>query len=132
MYTQAINLSPDAVFYSNRAACYANLDDYESVIADCNRALDLDKRYLRALNRRAIANEKLKRWRGALQDYTVISVFEDFKNQSSVESLDRALKEVAKEVLDSEYKVLITVFLYDCCNCRYDRRRSSSCWNGLS
>jgi import receptor subunit TOM70 len=49
---------PDPIFYSNRAACYANLGKSDDVIADCNEALKLDPTYIKALNRRAQALEK--------------------------------------------------------------------------
>ena len=43
---------------------------YQQVVADCDSALDLDKRYIKALNRRATALEALERFeeasRGAL------------------------------------------------------------------
>ena len=46
-YTKAIEVSVkrDAVFYSNRAACYGNHSppEYEKVVADCDEALKLDK-----------------------------------------------------------------------------------------
>jgi import receptor subunit TOM70 len=48
----------DPIFYSNRAACYANLGFNDRVIEDCNEALALDPIYVKALNRRAHALEK--------------------------------------------------------------------------
>jgi hypothetical protein len=36
-----------------------NLDNVQAVISDCTEALRLDKTYLKALNRRANAQEKL-------------------------------------------------------------------------
>jgi import receptor subunit TOM70 len=63
-YTQAILFKPDPIFYSNRAACYANLGKVDEVIADCNEALKLDSTYIKALNRRAQALEK----KGKLSD----------------------------------------------------------------
>ncbi|KAI8850546.1 hypothetical protein BC829DRAFT_442137 [Chytridium lagenaria] len=59
-YTQAINLKPDAVFYANRAACAANLGRYNEVIEDCNFALGLDARYVKAIYRRAQAYVSLE------------------------------------------------------------------------
>ena len=57
-YTRAILFKPDPIFFSNRAACYANMGKSEEVIADCNEALKLDSTYIKALNRRAQALEK--------------------------------------------------------------------------
>jgi import receptor subunit TOM70 len=58
-YTKAIAAFPLAVFYSNRAACYSNLNRPEDVIPDCNRALSMDRTYVKALNRRAVAREQI-------------------------------------------------------------------------
>lgn len=40
-----MSVKRDAVFYSNRAACYGNHSppEYEKVVADCDEALKLDK-----------------------------------------------------------------------------------------
>lgn len=58
-YTKAIAAHPLAVFYSNRAACYSNLNRPQDVIPDCNKALSMDRTYVKALNRRAVAREQL-------------------------------------------------------------------------
>lgn len=47
------------MFYCNRAACYTNQHKYREVIQDTNEALKLDSTYVKALNRRAVAAEKL-------------------------------------------------------------------------
>ncbi|KND02792.1 uncharacterized protein SPPG_01873 [Spizellomyces punctatus DAOM BR117] len=96
LYTQAIILQPDAVFYSNRAACYANLNDYDKVVEDCTEALKLDPNYIKALNRRAQAYENEDRWVDALNDYTVMCVLEEFKNDAVLSSTDRVLKTLAQ------------------------------------
>lgn len=89
LYTQAIQMSvvPEAVFYSNRAACkYPNLQltvlpflplslgyvnfsppQHERVVADCDAALKLDRTYIKALNRRATALEALGRLEEAVR-----------------------------------------------------------------
>lgn len=58
LYTQAIRFLADPVYYSNRAACYANLGQVDRVIADCSEALRLNPTYIKALQRRAIAYER--------------------------------------------------------------------------
>lgn len=59
MYSKAIAAEPQSVFYCNRAACYTNQHKYREVINDTNKALELDPAYVKALNRRAVAAEKL-------------------------------------------------------------------------
>lgn len=91
-YTRAIEISPkpEAVFYSNRAACqcshiyilicfsivsfgenvgYINMKPpkYELVLQDCDEALKLDSTYVKALNRRASALEGLNNFKDALR-----------------------------------------------------------------
>ena len=60
---------PEPVFYSNRAACYVSVEppQHEKVVADCDEALKLDSRYVKALNRRATALEALERYEDALR-----------------------------------------------------------------
>ncbi|KAI8819490.1 import receptor [Fimicolochytrium jonesii] len=104
LYSQAIVLQPDAVFYSNRAACYANLNDYDNVINDCTEALKLDNQYLKALNRRAQAYESQEKWSESLNDYTVMCVLEEFKNESVLGSCDRILKNFAQSKAQEQIK----------------------------
>jgi mitochondrial import receptor subunit TOM70 len=57
------------VFYSNRAACYVSMEppQHEKVVEDCDEALKLDSRYVKALNRRGTALEALGRLEDALR-----------------------------------------------------------------
>ncbi len=58
-YTNAITECPDnknddlSTFYQNRAASYEMLKKYKEVIDDCNKAIELNNRYVKALVRRA-------------------------------------------------------------------------------
>ena len=40
---------------------------YEKVVEDCDKALALDKKYVKALNRRATALEALERYQDSLR-----------------------------------------------------------------
>ncbi|KAB5591896.1 Outer membrane translocase receptor tom70 [Ceratobasidium theobromae] len=77
-YTQAIDMSPapQAVYYANRAACYIDMKppNYEKVIEDCTTALNLDPKYVKALNRRASALEATERLEEALRDFTALAI----------------------------------------------------------
>ncbi|KAJ3764197.1 ADP/ATP carrier receptor [Lentinula raphanica] len=96
LYSRAIEISPKAepVFYSNRAACYMNMDpaQYELVVQDCDEAIKLDPTYVKALNRRASAFESLERYAEALRDYTATTVLEKFTNQATPLAVERVLK----------------------------------------
>ncbi|GAB6023140.1 Mitochondrial import receptor subunit TOM70 [Chamberlinius hualienensis] len=102
-YTKAIKLCPKnkndslATFYQNRAASYEKLKQFEKVVADCNLALELKPSYVKALNRRAKAFEKLDKLEEALEDATAICVLEEFQNQSSLILADRILKRLGQQ-----------------------------------
>lgn len=115
----------DPIFYSNRAACYANLGLNERVIEDCNEALKLDPVYVKALNRRAHALEKkgdlenslygkfiflyyLWEWKDWFfffvnTDFTCVCILDAFKNDAASKAMERVLKLVsenrAKEIM---------------------------------
>ncbi|KAI0755697.1 ADP/ATP carrier receptor [Fomes fomentarius] len=98
-YTRAIAVTPkpEPVFFSNRAACHVNLNppQHEKVVEDCDAALALDRKYLKALNRRATALEALERYEEALRDFTAGAILDQFQNMSAAESVERVLKKLA-------------------------------------
>ncbi|CAG8651332.1 5687_t:CDS:2, partial [Racocetra fulgida] len=96
LYTQAIAFNQDdPIFYSNRAACYYNINEYLRVIDDCNSALEMDPCYVKALNRRAMAYEQTARYEESLHDFTAACIIGEFKNENAAASIDRLLKKVA-------------------------------------
>ncbi|EPQ29817.1 uncharacterized protein PFL1_02490 [Pseudozyma flocculosa PF-1] len=112
-YTKAIAAHPMAVFYSNRAACYSNLSKPELVVPDCDEALRMDKTYVKALNRRAVAREQLGSPAAdaasaeglgeekaellfqSLADFTAVAILGQFKDASATESVERVLRKLA-------------------------------------
>ncbi|KAJ3371737.1 TOM (translocase of outer membrane) complex component [Allomyces arbusculus] len=96
-YSKAIDLQPtSAVFWCNRAACHANLNDPKSVVEDCTKALALDPAYVKALHRRAIAYEQLGQLRDALNDFTTITILDGYKNPNAMNAAERLLKTLAE------------------------------------
>ncbi|KAE9394939.1 mitochondrial outer membrane translocase receptor TOM70 [Gymnopus androsaceus JB14] len=99
LYTRAIETSPKAepVFYSNRAACYMNMEPpkHALVVEDCDAAIKLDSNYVKALNRRAMACEALERYPEALRDFTATTLLEKFTNQTTQLAVERVLKTMA-------------------------------------
>lgn len=78
-YDNALKLTPKihpdrAVFHSNRAACLMQMKpiDYETVVAECTMALQVQPRYVRALLRRARAFEAIGKYEMAMQDVQVL------------------------------------------------------------
>lgn len=96
MYGKAILCKPDPIFYSNRAACYNALGEYDKVIEDTTAAINLDSEYVKALNRRANAYEHLEKYSEALLDFTASCIIDEFQNQSSAHAVERLLKKVAE------------------------------------
>ncbi|KAN0071803.1 hypothetical protein V8E54_010399 [Elaphomyces granulatus] len=110
LYGKAILCKPDPVYYSNRAACYNVLSDWEKVVEDTSAAIAMDSEYIKALNRRAIAYEHLGKFSEALLDFTVSCIIDGFANESSRVSLERVLKKVAekksKSIMEAKGKKL--------------------------
>ncbi|WWD07113.1 hypothetical protein V865_005210 [Kwoniella europaea PYCC6329] len=100
-YTKAIEVSirKDAVFFSNRAACYTNFSppEYAKCVADCDEALKLDKTYVKALKRRATALENLGRDEEAVRDFTATTIIERFQDEQAAMSVERCLKKLAQK-----------------------------------
>lgn len=96
LYGKAIICRPDPVYYSNRAACYNVLSDWDKVVEDTTAALNMDNEYVKALNRRAIAYEHLEMFSEALLDFTASCIMDGFSNEISRNSLERLLKKVAE------------------------------------
>ncbi|WBW73498.1 mitochondrial TOM complex TPR repeat subunit Tom70 [Schizosaccharomyces osmophilus] len=96
-YSQAITCSHDPIFFSNRAACYSAIGDFEQVVKDTTEALKLDPTYVKALNRRSSAYEQLEKLDDALMDSTVSCVFDGFANESMTATVERLLKKVAEK-----------------------------------
>ncbi|KAF2672817.1 import receptor [Microthyrium microscopicum] len=97
LYTKAIDLKQDPIFYSNRAACHQAMGDWEKVVDDTTAALNLDRMYVKALNRRANAYEQLKKYSEALLDYTASCIIEKFQNPTSANKVESLLQIVATE-----------------------------------
>ncbi|KAG5437998.1 hypothetical protein PCANB_000345 [Pneumocystis canis] len=73
LYSQAIELDPTkAVYFTNRAYAYINLESYRLAIEDASKAISIDPSYLKAYYRRAIAYTAALRYSDALKDYRTI------------------------------------------------------------
>lgn len=95
-YTEAIKISPSndnnkAIFYCNRATCFVHTQRYESAIADCTTALQIDPLFMKPLYRRAQAFEQIGNIGSALQDLTKL-LQTDQKNVDAVKSYARLVE----------------------------------------
>lgn len=96
LYGQAILCKQDAVFYSNRAACFIALQEWEKAVEDTTAAINIDNEYVKALNRRANAYEHLEKYSEALLDFTASCIIDGFQNKACAEAVERLLKKVAE------------------------------------
>jgi len=58
--------------YSNRAACYKQISNFDGTIEDCTAVLEVEPENVKALIRRAQAFEGVERYRFALQDVKAV------------------------------------------------------------
>jgi len=112
-YTEAIELCPTensldlSTFHQNRAAAYDFMEDMDRVIADCDTALNLNNKYVKALDRRAktlrkqamkienyeVQVEKLKQ---CVEDITSVCLLEGFQKQEHLVLVDQVLRELGR------------------------------------
>ncbi|KAI0515929.1 hypothetical protein KFK09_008600 [Dendrobium nobile] len=72
-YSEGLKYDPsNPVLYCNRAACHSKLGHWEKSLEDCNEALRIQPRYVKALLRRAASYAKLEQWMEAVRDYEIL------------------------------------------------------------
>jgi import receptor subunit TOM70 len=104
LYGSAIGCDgTDPIFFSNRAACYNALQQYDKVIEDTTKALDLKPDYVKCLSRRAVAHEKLEQYSDSILDFTAACILGDFQDKSLNNAVDRVLKLHAEKIVADEY-----------------------------
>lgn len=94
--------------YLNLAQCYLKLESWGKAIANCNDALALDGKSVKALYRRAVAFEKEKDLERAQQD--VKQALALAPQDKAVLKLDERLALLAKRQLDREKKMWSKAF----------------------
>jgi tetratricopeptide (TPR) repeat protein len=97
----AIKLS----LYCNLASCYIKLENWEQVQRNCDDALKLDPRCVKALFRRGSFYEHKKEWETALKDYqTCVTLNEGTEDKLVTKAIERVKKEIQK-LKDKEKKM---------------------------
>lgn len=99
-FTDAISLNietpKNAIYYSNRAMCHIKLENFGFAIEDANKAIEIDKDYIKAYYRRASANLVLFHFDEAVKD--LIFLNKKFPgDEGLIDKLNRARKEVKKQ-----------------------------------
>jgi len=122
-YTKALDLIPKnhpkaSILYGNRAAAYLQLEDWTNAASDGDKALAIDPNYVKAFNRRAMANHKLGEFKKALEDYQkVVELQPGMPNavaQKAIKELPPLIQkkeEAEREKMMSDFKDLGNKFL---------------------
>lgn len=93
LYSNAI-LADDAdpIFYSNRAAVHGSLKQYEEVVKDATKALELAPDYVKCYNRRGVAYEQLKDFENASIDLLSACTLSGFEDEAQTANLDNTIR----------------------------------------
>jgi len=97
LYSQAIELCPTAINFSNRAMAHLKLENYGSAICDAEEAIKLDPEYIKAYYRRGSANFALGKYKDALADFKSVCKMKpkDADANSKFKECQKRLKEAA-------------------------------------
>eukprot|EP00210_Caulerpa_lentillifera_P005850 g5594.t1 len=93
LYQRALNVAPmdsmsRAVYYGNKAACSMRLSEFNDALESCNKALKINKDYVKVLMRRCLAYENLKQLENAVNDAkSVLQI--DPSHQTAIKTLQR-------------------------------------------
>lgn len=103
-YSAALKLKTDPVFFSNRSACYAALNDHENVIKDTTEAIKIKPDYTKCVLRRATSYEILEKYTDAMFDLTALTIYGGFSNKSVEQVLERVLKKHSVKIVEANLK----------------------------
>ncbi|KAI6682622.1 hypothetical protein NL676_036503 [Syzygium grande] len=116
-YELALKVAPDipasmeirSICHGNRAICLLKMGNYEDTIKECNKALELNPTYMKALVRRSEAHEKLENYEEALADNKKILEMDPSNNQAKkaivrLEPLAAEKREKMKEEMIAKLK----------------------------
>lgn len=105
-YTAALDLKKDPIFYLNRSACYAALEDHENVIKDTTEAIKMKPDYTKCVLRRATSYETIEQYEDAMFDLTALTIYGGFSNKLIEQVLERVLKKHSIKIVEQAPKEL--------------------------
>lgn len=96
-FTEAIKFDgSDHVFYSNRSACYASLEEYEKALEDGTKCVSLKPDWPKGYTRKGLAEFFLTKYDDSAETY---------KAGLKLAPEDAAMKEGLKKAMDAKYEV---------------------------
>lgn len=103
LYSDAINCcDTEAVYYSNRAAVYGSMQNWEGVVDDATKALKLRPDYVKCYSRRGVAFEKEENYNEAVMDFTAACILSNFEDEALGKSVDRVLRLQAEKIVSEK------------------------------
>lgn len=110
LYTQALEIDPcnkatNAKLYFNRATVAAKLKKFQESVSDCDEALKLDEKYLKAFKRRGLSYMELEKYEEAVRDFEGLHKL-DRANHEYRQLLSNAKLELKKSKRKDYYKIL--------------------------
>lgn len=91
-YTRGMNADPyNPVLPTNRAASFIRLKKFAVAESDCNLAIALDSKYIKAYARRGAARTALRNHQGALDDYEMVLKLDpgNFEAENEIKKLQQ-------------------------------------------
>ncbi|XP_051974318.1 RNA polymerase II-associated protein 3 [Xyrauchen texanus] len=104
-YTRGMDADPyNPVLPTNRAACFCRMKKFAVAESDCNLAIALDSKYVKAYARRGAARAALKNHRGALDDYEMVLKLDsgNLEAQNEIKKLKQVLESSRETAEESE------------------------------
>eukprot|EP00834_Sanchytrium_tribonematis_P001780 NODE_46_length_32145_cov_0.918711.p7 type:complete len:496 gc:universal NODE_46_length_32145_cov_0.918711:2481-994(-) len=68
-YTEAINVEPTHVLYSNRSACYTHLQMFQEAVDDAKKCTELNPQWSKGFNRLGTAYEGMGKFKESIEAY---------------------------------------------------------------
>ncbi|EUD66120.1 hypothetical protein C922_03590 [Plasmodium inui San Antonio 1] len=98
--------STKSILYSNRAACYSHLGNWNQVVEDCNKSINYNESFVKSYLRRSNAYEQLQKYNDASNDLNkAISL--DSSLLANYEMKQKKLKYLAEQQLNKEKEEMV-------------------------
>jgi tetratricopeptide (TPR) repeat protein len=92
----------------NISYCYLKLKDWQKVVDHATRVIEFDKKHVKALYRRCLANIELKKFEKADEDLAVLE--ELIGGTKELEDLETKFENTKQELKDNETKIYKKMF----------------------